>query len=307
MALTPEEVADLLEQAQQQADPAPITTPKVEATTIKEGTIIPAKEPEYKTPEQLREDALNLALEDEKAKHIIGLEARLIEDLSLTPEQRAEIEAELTLHRGEKEPENTQTETPEQEIARLKKELEDAKASKDTKDPLAEVEAKAKEKGIDVPELYKEYVTKGELSPESLKSLLDAGFDEVAINAYIETKTTQGEKYAETLISETVGTRDTYNKMAEWMRSNLTPSEISQYDAGVNTEHAKIYIENMYSKYNKATAQPVVIRSSGESNQPSKVGFKSMNEQALAIADARYGTDIKYTNEVRTKIQLSTF
>ena len=306
MALTPEEVADLLAQATQQADPQVAIPVKVEATPIKEGAIIPAKVEEYKTPEQLREEALNLGLADEKARTIINLEARLVEDVTLTPEQRAEIEAELVLHRGEKESEEV-IETPEQEIARLKKELEDAKNPKEVKDPLSDVEAKAKEKGIDVPELYQEYISNGELSPESLKSLMDAGFDEVAINAYIETKKVQGEKYADTIISETVGTRDNYNKMADWMRTNLSADDIAKYDAGVNTEHAKIYIENMYSKFTKSTVQPIVIRNSGEQVQQSKSGFKSMNEQAMAIADARYGTDAKYTNEVRTKIQLSTF
>lgn len=309
MALTPEEVANLIAQSQEQAGEPVITETKQVVTTIKEGEVIEPKVEEYKTPEQLREEAIQLALDNEKEQHIISLEARLIEDLSLSPEDRLEIETELKGLKVEDTPENIEeTETPEQTIARLQKELEEAKVGKKDINPLAEVENKAKEAGIDIPEFYKEYVENGELSSESLKSLLDAGFNQTAIDAYISTKVAQGEKEAETIISQTVGTRETYNKMADWMRTSLTPEQISEYDAGVNSPHAKIYIENMYTKYTTATVQPVIIRNQGNITTSSQsVGFKSLNEQAMAIADARYGKDSKYTDEVRRKIQISTY
>lgn len=308
MALTPEEVQALVEQANIQGSEQN-EEPKITVTTvkIKEGEIIPAKEDEYKTPEEQRAEALKVAEQDEINRHVISLEAKLIEDLTLTPEERLEIESELKVLKPNEEDSTEKIETPEEKIARLERELEEAKLpKKDEKNPLAEVENKAEELGINVPELYTEYVKNGELSPESLKSLLDAGFDQVAIDAYISTKIAQGEKEAETIISQTVGTRDTYNKMAEWMRSTLTPEALAEYDAGVSTPHAKIYIENMYSKYTKAVTVPVTIRNNGEIAQTiQKVGFKSLNEQAMAIADPRYGNDSKYTNEVRRKIQMT--
>lgn len=309
MALTPEEVANLIAQSQEQAGEPVITETKQVVTTIKEGEVIEPKVEEYKTPEQLREEAIQLALDNEKEQHIISLEAKLIEDLSLSPEERLSIETELKGLKVEDTPDNLEeTETSEQTIARLQKELEEAKIGKKDTNPLAEVENKAKEAGIDIPEFYKEYVENGELSSESLKSLLDAGFDQTAIDAYISTKVAQGEKEAETIISQTVGTRETYNKMADWMRTSLTPEQIAEYDAGVNSPHAKIYIENMYTKYTTATVQPVIIRNQGNITTSSQsVGFKSLNEQAMAIADARYGKDAKYTDEVRRKIQISTY
>lgn len=309
MTLTPEEVASLIAQSQEQAGEPVITETKQVVTTIKEGEVIEPKVEEYKTPEQLREEAIQLALDNEKEQHIISLEAKLIEDLSLSPEERLEIETELKGLKVEDTPENLEeTETPEQTIARLQKELEEAKIGKKDINPLAEVENKAKEAGVNIPEFYKEYVENGELSSESLKSLLDAGFDQTAIDAYIFTKVAQGEKEAETIISQTVGTRETYNKMADWMRASLTPEQIAEYDAGVNSPHAKIYIENMYTKYTTATVQPVIIRNQGNITTSSQsIGFKSLNEQAMAIADARYGKDIKYTDEVRRKIQISTY
>lgn len=311
--MTPEEIASMVAQASEQGGD-PIVTPSTAETTTKivEGTIIEPKEPEYKTEEQLREEATQLALETERLQEITSLETRLLEDTTLTEEDIVAIKEKLAELQTEEEKQevNPEAETPEQEIARLKKELEEAKKVKEpVKDPLAQVEAKAKEAGIDVPELYKEYVENGELSAESLKSLLDAGFDQIAIDAYIDTKIVQSQAEATKLISETVGTRETYDAMAEWMRTNLKPEEIAKYDAGVNTEHAKIYIENMYTKYTKAVTPPTIIRNQGlvRTGAEQNKGFANMNEQVMAIADKRYGNDAKYTNEVRTKILQSTF
>lgn len=312
--LSEAEVAEMLAQAQEQSGTPTVTNTTVPTTkpqVIVEGAIIEPKEPEYKTEEQLRAEAVALALETEKLQEITTLEARLLEDNSLTEEDKVGIQARLKELQPEEQKDKKEetTETPEQTIARLKKELEDAKKVKDVKEPLAEVEAKAIEKGIDIPELYKEYVSNGELSEASLKSLLDAGFNEVSIDAYINTKIGIEQAKAETIISETVGTRDNYEAMAVWMRDNLKPEEITKYDAGVNTEHAKIYIENMYAKYTKATTAPIILRDNGhvrEGNQNTK-GFKSLNEQNLALADARYGNDTKYTAEVRRKIMESTY
>lgn len=309
MALTPEEIASMVAQAQEQSgqEPTPVTT----KTTVKTGEIIEPTAPAYKTPEELREEASALALETEKLNEIASLEAMLVEDYTLTDEGRKEIEERLeALKPKEEEPKANEPETPEQEIARLKKELEEAKnPKKDTKNPLEEVENKAKEAGIDIPEMYKEYINNGELSPESLKALLDAGFNETAINAYIETKTVQSQAEADAIISETVGTREVYTKMSEWMITNLSEAELDRYNNGVNTEHAKIYIENMFIKYTKAVTPPTIVRDNGyvrEGNQPS-AGFKSLNEQNLAMADIRYGKDAKYTAQVRDKVLKSTF
>lgn len=305
--LTPEEVQAMVQKAQEQGsqEPAPVVT----KTTVKVGEIIEPTVPVYKTPEELREEASNLALETERLQEITTLEARLVEDYSLTEEGRKEIEEKLkALKPTEETEESNLPETPEQEIARLRKELEEAKnPKKETKNPLEEVENKAKEAGIDIPEMYKEYINNGELSPESLKSLLDAGFNQTAIDAYIETKTVQSQAEADALISSTVGTKEVYTKMADWMIANLTEAELDTYNNGVNSEHAKIYIENMFTKYSKAVTPPTIIRDNGYVREGNQVkGFVSLNAQTMALADYRYGRDAKYTAEVRSKMLQTT-
>lgn len=101
MALSDSEVQEMLLQAQEQSGGGGIeinTTVKPEVVkTIKEGDIeVAPKEVAYKTPEELRDEALALALENWEASKITTLEARLVkEDADLTPEERLEIEATL--------------------------------------------------------------------------------------------------------------------------------------------------------------------------------------------------------------------
>ena len=313
MALSESEVQEMLLQAQEQSGGGGIeinTTVKPEVVkTIKEGDIIAPKEVAYKTPEELRDEALALALETERLQEITTLEARLVEDANLTPEERLEIEATLkTLKPVEEVADVPKTETTEEVIARLKKEVEELKNPKQT-NPLAQIEAKVTEAGIDIKALQAEYVYNGDISEESLASLTKAGFDKVAIDAYIETKRAQGEAEATKIVNETVGSFEVYDKMAKWMRETMTPEAIDAYDAGINTPHAKIYIENMYAKYTKATTPPTIIRNNGYVREggDTQVGFKSVNEQNLAMADVRYGRDAKYTSEVRNKVMHSTY
>lgn len=310
--LTPEQVEAMLAQANEQStqNVAPTVTPTVtETKVIKEGDIIEPKVPEYKTEEQLREEALKLALDTEKETEILTLQAQLDDD-AVSAEDKEAIRLKLKELNPEIVDEILKTEeTPEQELARLKKELEELKQSKEeTKNPLEAVELQAKEKGIEISKLYEEYVTSGELSEESYKSLIDAGFNEVAIQAYIDTRTIIEQTKAINTMKTVTGSVENYQSMLEWMNSNLTQAEIDAYAKGVNTEHVNIYVENMYSKYTKATKEPVVIRNNGYVSTGNKpVGFKSLNEQNLAMADARYGTDAKYTAEVRNKVLSSTY
>lgn len=309
--LTAEQVAEMLAQANQQSTTSTTTVQPVvtNTTTIKEGEIIEPKEPEYKTEEQLRDEATQLALQVEKDAEILDLQTKLGDD-AITAEEKEAIKLKLK----ELDPESIETkenleETPEQELARLKKELEDLKKSKEKpENPLEVVELQAKEKGIEISELYKEYIQNGDLSEESYKSLIEAGFNDTAIKAYIDTRITIEQTKATNIMNTYTGSVDNYMKMVDWMKENLSQDEINAYDKGVNSDHATIYVENMYSKYTKSTVEPVIIRNNGYVASNSKpTGFKSINEQNLAMADSRYGTDSKYTSEVRNKVLNSTY
>lgn len=189
--------------------------------------------------------------------------------------------------------------------------LQDAIKAKELKEnPLAQVEDKAKEAGVNVSEFEQEYINNGSLSEESLKSLKDAGFDEVAIGAYIETKEAQVQARSNQIIANTVGTREEYTKMADWMNENLTEAQVASYDNNVSIDdgkHAEAYIQSMYSVYQKAnpTVTPQTIlrndgnqRLSGQNNDT----FSSQSEMMQAMQSPRYKNDYAYRRNVINKV-----
>lgn len=311
--LTAEQISEMVTQANQQSTEQ--TTPTVVASTtptlkVKEGEIIVPKQAEYKTDEQLREEASQLAIQSEKDTEILELQTKLDDD-SISVEDKEVIKLKLKeLNPEDFKEKANEAETPEQELIRIKQELEDLKSGKKeiTDNPLKEIEDKAVEKGIEITELYKEYVLTGELSEASYNSLIEAGFNDTAIKAYIDTRTNIEQTKAIEVMTDVTGSVENYHTMVEWMKSNLTQAEIDNYDKGVNSEHYNTYVENMYNKFSKATTEPVIIRNNGYvSNSEKQLGFKSINEQNLAMADSRYGNDNKYTTEVRNKVLNSTY
>lgn len=170
--------------------------------------------------------------------------------------------------------------------------------------PLEAVESKLAEAKVDVSTIEAEYLSTGALSEDTLLSLKNAGFDEVAVSSYVDMKQAEYTKRSDAIIAKTTGTRENFDKMATWMNETMTPTAIDVYEKAIlvnNGQHAEVYVKSMYDAYQKANpVAPVVIRQSG-ANQTANVqtAFKNVNEMSLAMADYRYGTDIKYTQNVR--------
>lgn len=207
--------------------------------------------------------------------------------------------------------------TPEVDVSKMTnkekiayyQELEDA-SNGVQHNPLAEVDASLEKAGFDkgkMRDFELEYIEKGELTPDTLKALTDAGFPKEAIDAYITTKLQLVQNSATATMNEVCGSVENFTQMAEWMRSSLSPNEIAQYDKNVQGEHAKVYLESMYGKYQKANpveVTPRVLRS-GNSAVPAPVAsdtYSNQHEMVKAMADPRYGKEPNYTQAVRSKV-----
>lgn len=202
--------------------------------------------------------------------------------------------------------------TPEEQIAKLQKELDDLKNKEKQEEleanPLEPVEKKAEEAGIDIDTMKSEFIKTGELTEAQLKELNDAGFTKEAIDAYIATKTNIEQKRAVTIMEQTVGSEEAYWKMAEWLEANKTDVELAEYNEGVNSQHAKAYIKSAYAEYLQATNQKqdeqkqTLFRGKGGNDAPITAGFKSNAEMVKAMQDPRYGNDVAYTTQVRDRV-----
>ncbi len=254
---------------------------KVEDTT----TTVQHSDPlQKKTPEEERVEALKLLEEQEK----LNEEADNLK--------------------------NFKEETPEEKVLRLEKELEELRNKEPEKkeNPLEKVEKKVEEAGIDIAELTATYIEEGELSEKQIASLVKAGFDKDAIDAYIDTKQSIATKMADTMLDSIMdGGRATYDKMAEWMSENLSEAELKTYNKGVNSpEHSEIYIKAMYAKYNEAIGTnkvpedtPRILRGNPDTRLRSDNDvFHNDREVAEAMADPRYKADPIYRHKVQQKL-----
>ncbi len=192
----------------------------------------------------------------------------------------------------------------------LSEKIEHFQALKDAEEaeanPLAEVDKQLEAKNIDLTALEQEYINEGALTEESLKSLKDAGFDQVAVDAYIATKEASAQAEVSTLITNVCGNQESFDAMAEWMQvdGNLTQAELDTYNKNVSGEHKAIYLENMYNKYKSATPTPArVLRANGSQVKTTATNtFNSQAEMVEAMQDPRYAKDPHYANTVRQKI-----
>lgn len=179
--------------------------------------------------------------------------------------------------------------------------------------PKLENEQQARElvtsKGIDFDALAQEYTSMGGLTPKSYESLAKAGIPKETVDAYIQGQFAIAEKYqAEAM--DMVGGRDSYNEMAEWARTNMTPGQLQAYNNAVasrDPDVIKFAVGALKAQYESANGYSPKrqlmgsTNSSGESVKP----FMSKTQYVDAIKDPRYERDSAYRAEVVERLQRS--
>lgn len=302
--MTPEEIQAMLAQANSQATPSQIANidaegkqrvPQtnsqvaVQAQQVEKDAITRGTPSKNITPEEAL--ALAKTLEgvetDDNGNRVVAV---------VKPDDVPAKEAEIDLT----------GKTLQEQIAILQAQLEKENVVKTN--PLEKVEKQATDAGINISALEQEYLNNGSLTAESLESLKKVGFDEVAIEAYISTKEAQLASRSAQIISDTVGTREEYDKLANWMNTNLTPDAIAIYDKAVsanNGQHAEAYVTSMYAKYTKANPVEVkqtLLRNGAVITTADKSqGFQNQAEMIKAMSDPRYKSDLMYRREVINK------
>ena len=270
-------VADLLAKSQQLSAPV-------------EGTSQPLNTEKAPTPEE----AIAL-LEAHEAKEIT--EQGVVGE-------KPDVEGdEVDLPKKEDELDLTGMSLDEQiEALTNKKAEEEAKAN-----PLKQVETKIEDAGLNLSDMAQEYVEKGELTAETIKSLNDAGFDNVAIDAYITTKVEGATAKANEAITSICGSQDSFNEMSEWMQTGVSAEEFNAYNQGIQGENYKLHLENMYNKFEKAQPQKqTLVRQSGKSvaRTSDTQGYANQSEMITAMNHPSYGKNLEYTREVQRKVSL---
>lgn len=200
----------------------------------------------------------------------------------------------------------------QQELAELKKAepapTEEAETPVETPESLVIPEAEEASVDGDVwSDLEHEFLSSGELSDETLKSLSDMSIPESVIQNYLNgIKATQAQ--AAQVAAAQVGGPENLQAIIDWSTKNLSPEERDSVNAALQAPGWETTLMGLQARMsqsqptnNEPGPGPQTVGS-----MPSGVApYADQREMVAAIQDPRYGTDSQYTDFVQDRIRLS--
>jgi uncharacterized protein (DUF1330 family) len=106
-----------------------------------------------------------------------------------------------------------------------------------------------------------------------------------------------------------VGNAEQYGTMIEWAGKNLTPAEITAYDAAVasgNEAQMFMAIDAVKAKFVEANGQAPALLG-GDRPNTNVNSFRDRSEMTAAMKDPRYKTSEAYRKEVESRVATSKF
>jgi hypothetical protein len=145
----------------------------------------------------------------------------------------------------------------------------------------------------------------GEIPEEGFVEMEARGLSRTLVQGHVDDQMARGEAYVDSIYTA-VGGKESYTKMAQWMKSSLTPSDVAAFDLAVTGQDRELsmqMVHGMAARWTAATggeANPLVATPSmlGDS-----IGFKSQAEMTAAMANPLYETDEAYRAEVSKRMQ----
>lgn len=214
-----------------------------------------------------------------------------------------ELEAAYKAALEGKKPEGDGTEGGDQKTAEGDQQVTEEEVKNASEDQAKDA---LKSVGLNMEEFSTEFNESGALSEASYKKLADAGIPKEMVDAYIEGQMAKAELAIEKITS-VVGGRETYNRMIEWARVNLTADEIAAFDRTVTSGDlsvAQLASEGLYRRYTAAVGTNN-RQISGSTNGQTTDVFQSTSQVTAAMRDPRYSTDPAYRQAVAEKIARS--
>ena len=166
------------------------------------------------------------------------------------------------------------------------------------------------EKGIDFNKVIEEFDSKGILSNDTRKALNDAGYPDVVINGFIESRQVLADRYTEKVYA-LAGGEDNFRAITEWAGANLGNDEVNAFNNAIDRGDltvVKMLIENISSKRatRYGTRNPSIVGNTAGATA-NLTGYANRDELVKAMSDRRYETDSKYRHEVERKVLLTNF
>ena len=181
-----------------------------------------------------------------------------------------------------------------------------------------EISAVMEKAGVDPWAISQEFHdNEGQVTPDMVKQLTDAGFSESAVKSYFAGRAAESGYSSSSVpdisdievqnIQQEVGGTETYDNMIGWASQNLTRSAIQAFDNTMSNgslDQIRLAIAGLQSQYENATGYEGTMYS-GKAAQTSKDTFRSQAELVAAMSDRRYDNDPAYRQDVIEKLDRS--
>ena len=182
----------------------------------------------------------------------------------------------------------------------------------------SEISAVMEKAGVDPWAISQEFHdNEGQVTPDMVKQLTDAGFSESAVKSYFAGRAAESGYSSSSVpdisdvevqnIQQEVGGTETYDNMIGWASQNLTKSAIQAFDNTMSNgslDQIRLAIAGLQAQYENATGYEGTMYS-GKAAQTSKDTFRSQAELVAAMSDRRYDNDPAYRQDVIEKLDRS--
>jgi len=161
-------------------------------------------------------------------------------------------------------------------------------------------------KGIDFSSVQNEFEENGELSEATIKSLEDSGLPKSYVDNYIEGIKAVATKF-EAQAHESVGGKEEYGKMIDWVQNNLSKEEVDLFNAGIDKDNqtALYTIKGMAARFKAETTEPTLtVGETGTATSGLK--YESMAQVKADMSNPKYANDPAFRKQVEDKLARST-
>lgn len=162
--------------------------------------------------------------------------------------------------------------------------------------------------GIDLEAMSKEFADKGELTPESLKTLEAAGINADTVETYVEGQKARAAQTTSALAAVAGGT-DELQATLKWAEENLDKAEIDAYNDALESKNlnlVKLALQGIVSQQREANPGEPNLVGGGRAPRAGDVQpYGSQAEIVLAMQDPRYKVDPAYRAEVEQRLNVS--
>jgi hypothetical protein len=180
--------------------------------------------------------------------------------------------------------------------------------NKSAEDQNKQVEQELADRGLDFTEFSNEFANRGELTAESYEKLEKAGIPRNYVDQYIEGQKARVALY-ESEVKSVAGGDKGFSEMVEWATANLSPQEISAYNAAIDSgvpDQAKLAVAGVYQKFSSARPQEPSLVKGQTSGSVTGESYESIAQLTKDMASPEYKNDPAFRSKVQQKLSRST-